>query len=403
MPTLIAKVTLLLLSALITLLAAKRATAAMRHLLCVCALAGSLVLPVTLLFPARVIAIRLPAIDAVAASQAVARAQSWSPSGVMLGLWAFGCGVLILRLALGHWRIARLVGAATPIQPNELYLADVGVPIVCGLFRPVVLMPRVSSEWPAWQFDAAVRHELTHAQRKDLQANFIANAACAVWWFHPLAWLLARHLRDCQETACDDAVLFSGLEPATYAEALLCVAQSVAKTSTPTLLPGCPMTTKTNLKTRITRLLDHSIARTTSRANLVRTAIGFAIVLAGFGVLSLQKSSAQAPPQVAPNDTPTLGQVYSAGGDVASPRVIYKVDPAYTEEARQQKIAGSVMLSMVIGTDGLAHDISVTKSLDPSLDRTAAEAVEQWHFAPGTLKGEPVAVRAVIEVNFKLL
>jgi TonB family protein len=394
MPMLLAKVTLLFLAALITLLAAKRATAAMRHMLCVCALAGSLLLPLATLFPARVIAIRLPAIDAVATSQAVARAQSWSPSGVIMGLWAFGCGVLILRLALGHWRIARLVRAATPIQPNELYLADVGVPIVCGLFRPVVLMPRASSEWPAWQFDAAVRHELTHAQRKDLQANFIAELACAAWWFHPLAWMLARLLRDCQETACDDAVLFSGLEPATYAEALLAVAQ----TSTPTLLPGCPMTTKTNLKTRITRLLDHSIARTTSRANLIRTAIGFAILLAGFGVLSLQKSSAQSEP---PRDQPVYE--YKPGGDVASPSVIYKVDPAYTEDARQQKIAGSVLLSMVIGTDGLAHDISVTKSLDPGLDRKAAEAVEQWHFAPGTLKGEPVAVRAVVEINFRLL
>jgi TonB family protein len=287
-----------------------------------------------------------------------------------------------------------LVRAASPIKPNELYIAEVGVPIVCGLFRPVVLMPRASSEWPAWQFDAAVRHELTHVQRKDLQANFIAHLACAVWWFHPLAWMLSRRLRDCQETACDDAVLFSGLEPATYAEALLAVAQ----TSTPTLLPGCPMTTKTNLKTRITRLLDHSIARNTSRANLLRTAIGFAIVLAGFGVLSLQKSSAQSEP---PRDQPVYE--YKPGGDITSPRVLSKVDPAYTEEARRDKISGSVVLSMVIGTDGLAHDINVQRSLDPGLDKNSADVVQQWHFAPGTLNGEPVAVRAIIEINFKLL
>jgi TonB family protein len=393
MPILIAKITLLFLAALIALFAAKRATAAMRHLLCVCALAGSLLLPLATLFPARVIAIRLPVIYTVAASQAVARAESWSPSGVILGLWAFGGLVLILRLAVGHWRIARLVRAATPIEANALYMAEVGVPIVCGLLRPVVLMPRASSEWPVWQFDAAVRHELTHVRRKDLQANFIAHLACAVWWFHPLVWMLSSQLRDSQETACDDAVLFSGLEPATYAQALLAVAQ----TSTQTLLPGCPMTTKMNLKTRITRLLDRSIARTTSRANLLRTAIGFAIVLAGVGVLSLQKSSAQAPP------ADKADQVYSVGDGVTSPSVISKVDPGYTEEARKEKIAGSVRLSMVIGTDGLAHDISVAQSLDPGLDRKAAEAVEQWHFAPGTLNGEPVAVRAVVEVNFKLL
>ena len=60
MPTLLAKITLLFLVALTALFAAKRSTAAMRHLLCVCALAGSLILPVITLFPTRVIAIRLP-------------------------------------------------------------------------------------------------------------------------------------------------------------------------------------------------------------------------------------------------------------------------------------------------------------------------------------------------------
>ncbi len=403
MPMLIAKVTLLFLAALIMPFVARRATAAMRHLLCVCALAGSLLLPLAALFPARVIAIRLPAIATLATSQAVARAHSWSLSGIgvvfaIFGLWAFGALVLILRLAFGHWRIARLVREATPITLNELYMADVAVPIVCGLVRPVVLMPRASSEWPAWQFDAAVRHELTHVRRKDLQANFVAHLACAAWWFHPLAWMLARHLRDCQETACDDAVLFSGLEPATYAEALLAVAQTSASLTTLTLLPGCPMTTKTNLKTRITRLLDHSIARNTSRANLLRTAIGFAIVVAGFGVLSLQKSNAQSEP---PRDQPVYE--YKPGGDVTSPSVISKVEPAYTEEARRDKISGSVVLTMVIGTDGMAHDINVQRSLDPGLDKNAANVVQQWHFAPGTLNGEPVAVRATIEINFKLL
>jgi TonB family protein len=386
MPVLLTKVTLLFIGGLLTLLAAKRSTAAMRHLLCVCALAGSLILPVTSLFPYRVITIRLPAIETVVSSQAVARAESWSSSTVLFAGWALGCLALILRLAIGHWRVARLIRSATPIRANELYTADVSIPIVCGLFRPAVLMPRYSSQWPDWQFDAAVRHELMHVRRKDLWASFVAQLACAVWWFHPLAWMISHQLRTCQETACDDAVLFSGFEPATYAEALLAVAQ----TPTSTLLQGCPMTTQTNLKYRITRLLDRGIARTTSRANLLRTAIGFAIVLAGIGTLGLKNSSAQS------------DQVYKVGGDVTMPSVIYKVDPEYTEEAHSARIEGTVVLSVVVGAEGLAHDISIVKSLNPGLDRSAAVNIQQWRFAPATRNGEPVAVRATIEVNFRL-
>ena len=104
-----------------------------------------------------------------------------------------------------------------------------------------------------------------------------------------------RQLRDCQETACDDAVLFSGFEPPTYAEPLLAVAQTPTPNLLPsTLLQGCPMTTQTNLKTRIARMLDRSVARNTSRANFLRTAIGFAIVLAAIGTPGLQKGNAQA-------------------------------------------------------------------------------------------------------------
>jgi protein TonB len=113
-------------------------------------------------------------------------------------------------------------------------------------------------------------------------------------------------------------------------------------------------------------------------------------MLAGIGLLSPVNGHAQS------------DQIYKVGGDVTMPRVVYRVDPQYTEEARSEKVSGTVMLNLVIGADGLARDINVLKSLDPGLDQKAAEAVQQWRFAPGTRKGEPVAVRATIEINFRL-
>ena len=138
----ITRVTLLFMAVLIALFASKRATAAVRHLLCVCTLVGSLLLPVTALFPARLIAIRLPAIDAVAASHTVARAANWSSPGILLAMWAFGCGILLLRLAIGHWRIARLIRSSTPVQPTGFYVADVGVPVIVGLIEEVLASRR---------------------------------------------------------------------------------------------------------------------------------------------------------------------------------------------------------------------------------------------------------------------
>jgi TonB family protein len=97
------------------------------------------------------------------------------------------------------------------------------------------------------------------------------------------------------------------------------------------------------------------------------------------------------------------GGVYSVGNGTTAPLLISKIDPEYSEEARKAKYSGNVMLSIVVNTDGKAEDIKVIKSLGMGLDEKAIEAVQKWRFKPGTNKGQPVKVRAQIEVNFRLL
>lgn len=97
------------------------------------------------------------------------------------------------------------------------------------------------------------------------------------------------------------------------------------------------------------------------------------------------------------------GGVFKVGGGVSAPSVIYKVDPEYSEEARKAKYSGSVMLAIIVDTEGHAREIHVVKSLGMGLDEKAMEAVEKWKFKPGMKGGQPVAVRATIEVNFRLL
>jgi periplasmic protein TonB len=97
------------------------------------------------------------------------------------------------------------------------------------------------------------------------------------------------------------------------------------------------------------------------------------------------------------------GGVYRVGGGVSQPSVIFKVDPEYSEEARKAKYSGTVMLAVIVDTEGHARDIHVVKSLGMGLDEKAMEAVEKWKFKPGMKGGLPVNVKATIEVNFRLL
>ena len=96
-------------------------------------------------------------------------------------------------------------------------------------------------------------------------------------------------------------------------------------------------------------------------------------------------------------------KVYRIGEEgVTPPTVLSKTEPVYTDEARDAKIEGTVVLSLEIDTDGLAQNIEVTRSLDGGLDQRAIAAVQQWRFKPSEKDGKPVRIVAHIEVNFRL-
>src|SRR3954462_15562541 len=77
--------------------------------------------------------------------------------------------------------------------------------------------------------------------------------------------------------------------------------------------------------------------------------------------------------------------VYSPGNGVSLPQVVKQVKADYTEEAKQNRIEGTVGLETVVLSDGTVGDVKVLKSLDSiyGLDANAVKAMKQWAFKPG--------------------
>jgi TonB family protein len=393
MTVLLLKVTLLFAVALAVQPLLRRSSAAIRHLVCACALAGALILPLTLLTPPKASAFRIDASTVAATSRSMPRtAAGWPISEVLMTIWAIGAAMLILRIAIGYWTLARLLRTATPFDINAtrampVFFADISVPVVSGFFRPVILLPRSAESWTTAHRNAALQHECQHVERNDLWTMLIGHLACAIYWFHPLAWVLARRSRHEQELACDDAVLASGLEPAAYAEALVAAARELTSTK----LIGCHMLTRRNLKSRIARLFDSSLARIPSRAGLRKAVVASVAAVAIIGM------TVGARPARAGDD-----QVYPIGNGVTPPILLTKVEADYTEEARAARLQGTVSLEAVFDEEGYATNIRVTHALGKGLDRKAIEALQQWVFQPGTKDGKPVRVSGKIQINFRL-
>lgn len=96
------------------------------------------------------------------------------------------------------------------------------------------------------------------------------------------------------------------------------------------------------------------------------------------------------------------GDAMQLGNGVSKPISIHKVQPPYTEEARQKRIQGVVILQGIVDEKGVVRNLKVVKGLPFGLDTTALEAVYQWKFKPSTFEGKPVAVHHHFTINFSL-
>jgi TonB family protein len=86
------------------------------------------------------------------------------------------------------------------------------------------------------------------------------------------------------------------------------------------------------------------------------------------------------------------------------PVPLQKPEPQYTEEARKHRVeSASVLMSINIGADGRVTDVRVLRPAGFGLDEEAVKTVSRWRFKPGTQNGSAVAVRANVDLNFKLL
>jgi TonB family protein len=89
--------------------------------------------------------------------------------------------------------------------------------------------------------------------------------------------------------------------------------------------------------------------------------------------------------------------------NVTPPRAIYSPAPEFSEQARKQKITGTVLLSLTVELDGSARDIKVEKGIGYGLDEKAMEAVSRWKFEPALKDGKPIEKQINVEVNFNLV
>lgn len=168
---------------------------------------------------------------------------------------------LLARLGVGYLFTRRLLHAAnrTELEPDAVYESTwISVPLTVGWARPKILLPAGWREWEAAKLASVLAHERTHIRRADWGIALLAGMNRCLFWFHPLAWWLERHLAGLAEQACDDAALLELGSREHYAQALLDIAATVKTGHGRLVWEAMAMAKASEVHMRIERILDET-------------------------------------------------------------------------------------------------------------------------------------------------
>ncbi len=215
-------------------------------------------------------------------------------------------------------------------------------PISWGVLRPtIVLSPKAVQA--TGEAEAIIAHELAHVARLDWAKLLGARVACAVFWFNPFVWMLARESHQLREEAADDAVLMADIDGPDYATLLVGAARHDNKAALLAAHGVAPA--KSSLKRRITRVLDGSLKRGPASSGWM---LGSLLLLVGLTV-PLAAFSATAP------EAQKIAETARAVAVVAQEKALVSAQSAKAAQAvaedeaataRQEKLTAEQLVSM---------------------------------------------------------
>jgi beta-lactamase regulating signal transducer with metallopeptidase domain len=176
----------------------------------------------------------------------VATVQDTSQYGVLkvllMFIWIVGFAALIARWMWRRRNFYRVIASEPAMRDGrawemllrlkrrmdvrgyvELKISEAfTAPGVWGMWHSVIAMPKgLADLLDDAELEALLMHELAHIRRRDNLVSTLQMLVCCLFWFHPLVWLIDRHLLAERERACDETVIEFGGAKHVYLSGIL--------------------------------------------------------------------------------------------------------------------------------------------------------------------------------------
>ncbi len=317
--------------------------------------------------------------------------------------WLLGAAAGLMRLAASFVRvegIRRRASLLSSLECDVFGSSDVGVPIVAGIVKPVVIVPHdVAAKLSPDDLRRVVEHERAHIRRGDPLWNLVQRVIEAALFFNPWARIAGSALTNEREAACDDWAVERTGSADKYAVCLATLAQMLRAQKLPLVVAGA-YRSRHALVARIERLC----AAGPRRLRINPYALGGTIVLFIVATLALQAFSpafASTPAQTGIAN-PSPGASYIAAA-CAEPNVEALVQNAVAPSLPHGfKASGTVIVAVTIAPNGHATNTKVQRSSgNAEIDNAVVAAARSSTYSPKVANCTPVEGHYLFRADFR--
>lgn len=323
-------------------------------------------------------------------------ADTSKTSWITLLIWGYA---LVASLLVGRtiWQIVRLLLIGKGNSQNDIRILETTRVKTSSFFKRIYIEPTMDASTR----EMVLAHEKVHANQWHTLDTLLFELITALFWINPAVWLLKRELRDVHEYIAD-AETNKQFGSQKYINALL---NQTFQTNSVNFLPM--FNHSQTLKNRIVMITSKkSIAR--MRYLLFLPAMA-TIVFTAACTKQIENEDAETTQQ---DKLPVLkeGDVYSIvetmpefpGGTEALFGYLVE-NITYPEEAKTNKIEGTVNVRFVVDVNGQIINSEVMRGIGAGCDEEALRVINEMpNWSPGMQDGEPVKVEFNLPIHYNL-
>lgn len=84
---------------------------------------------------------------------------------------------------------------------------QIKVPISCGIFKPLIVLPKYCQKYNEEELSFVLEHELIHIKHFDSLKKGLFISALILQWFNPIIWIMYEIANRDMEMSCDEYVI----------------------------------------------------------------------------------------------------------------------------------------------------------------------------------------------------